>query len=176
MDDQTRQATRMWTLAQPAVSAFVTSVVRDFRDRDDVLQDVAVAVIESFDRWDAGRPFVSWAIGVARNQVGLYLRRRRREHQMLEFDPETIDALQVAFSSVADVGEPRLDLLHECLQSLDGRARTMCELRYQRDLKPAAIAEVVGMSANAVAKSLQRIREQLRECIDHKAAVQGVVQ
>jgi RNA polymerase sigma-70 factor (ECF subfamily) len=166
----------MWTLAQPAVSAFITSVVRDFRDRDDVLQDVAVAVIESFGRWDPERPFVAWAIGVARNQVGLYLRRRRREHQVLEFDPETIDALQVTFSSIAAVGEPRLDFLHECLKSLDGRARKMCELRYQQDLKPAAIAEVVGMTANAVAKSLQRIREQLRECIDHKAAVRGVVQ
>jgi RNA polymerase sigma-70 factor (ECF subfamily) len=166
----------MWTLAQPAVSAFITTVVHDFRDRDDVLQDVAVAVIESFDRWDAERPFVAWAIGVARNQVGLYLRRRRREPQVLEFDPETIDALQVAFSSAAEVGEPRLDFLRECLKSLEGRARIMCELRYQQELKPAAIAEIIGMTANAVAKSLQRIREQLRECIDHKAAVQGGIQ
>ena len=176
VDDQTRQAARMWTLAQPAVSAFVTSIVRDFRDRDDVLQDVAVAVIESFGRWDAERPFVAWAIGVARNQVGLYLRRRRREHHVLEFDPETIDALQVAFSSAADVGEPRLGFLRECLKSLDGRARTMCELRYQQDLKPAAIAELIGITANTVAKSLHRIREQLRECIDRKSAQQGVIQ
>jgi RNA polymerase sigma-70 factor (ECF subfamily) len=69
-----------------------------------------------------------------------------------------------------------MDFLHECLKSLEGRARTMCELRYQQDLKPAAIAEMIGMTANSVAKSLQRIREQLRECIDHKAAVQGAVQ
>ena len=74
MDERTRQATRLWTLAQPAVSAFITSVVRDFKDRDDVLQDVAVAVIESFDRYDPQRPFTAWAIGVARNQVGLYLK------------------------------------------------------------------------------------------------------
>jgi RNA polymerase sigma-70 factor (ECF subfamily) len=166
----------MWTLAQPAVSAFITSVVRDFRDRDDVLQDVAVAVMESFGRWDPERPFVAWAIGVARNQVGLYLRRRRREQHMYEFDPETINALQVAFSSGAEIGEPQMDFLHECLKSLEGRARTMCELRYQQDLKPAAIAEIIGMTANSVAKSLQRIREQLRECIDHKTAAQGAVQ
>ncbi len=173
MDDQTRQATRHWTLAQPAVSAFITSVVRNFRDRDDVLQDVAVVVIESFDRWDAERPFVAWAMGIARNQVGLYLRRRRRDRKVLAFDSETMDSLVVAFSSVAEVGEPHLDFLHECLKSLEGRARTMCELRYQQDLKPAAIAEAIGMTANTVAKSLQRIREQLRECIDHKAAAQG---
>ncbi len=65
MDDRTRQATRQWTLAQPVVSAFLTSVVRDFRDRDDVLQDVAVAVVECFDRWDRERPFVAWAMGDA---------------------------------------------------------------------------------------------------------------
>lgn len=173
MDDRTRQATRQWTLAQPVVSAFLTSVVRDFRDRDDVLQDVAVAVVESFDRWDSERPFVAWAMGIARNQVGLYLRRRRRDRQVLEFDSETMDSLAVAFSSVAEVGEPRLDFLHECLKSLEGRARTMCELRYQKDLKPAAIADVIGMTANTVAKSLQRIRDQLRNCIEHRAAVQG---
>ena len=173
MDERTRKATRQWTLAQPAVSAFLTSVVRDFRDRDDVLQDVAVAVIESFDRWDSERPFVAWAMGIARNQVSLYLRRRRRDRQVLGFDPETVNSLTVAFSSVTEVGQPRLDFLHECLKSLEGRARTMCELRYQQDLKPAAIAEKIGMTANAVAKSLQRIREQLRVCIDHKAAAQG---
>lgn len=68
MDESTRQATRLWTLAQPAVSSFVSSVVRDFRDRDGVLQEVAVAVIESFESYDSKRPFLAWAIGVARNR------------------------------------------------------------------------------------------------------------
>ncbi|MCP4172172.1 MAG: RNA polymerase factor sigma-70, partial [Fuerstiella sp.] len=57
MDEKSRQATRLWTLAQPKVSAYVTSVVRDFKDRDDVLQDIAVAVIDSFDTYDPGRSF-----------------------------------------------------------------------------------------------------------------------
>ena len=33
MDDRLRQVTRGWALAQPAVAAFLTSVVRDFRER-----------------------------------------------------------------------------------------------------------------------------------------------
>ena len=51
-----------------------------------------------------------------------------------------------------------LSYLRECFGRLDGRARKMCELRYVQDLKPAAIAESVGMTANSVAKALQRIR------------------
>jgi RNA polymerase sigma-70 factor (ECF subfamily) len=166
MDERTRQATRLWTLAQPTVSAFVTSLVRNFRDRDDVLQETAVAVIESFDRYDPDRSFVGWALGIARNQVGLYLRRRGRDFHM--FDTEATEQLAIAFESVTPDELHQLDDLRDCLKLLEGRARRLCELRYREDQKPAAIAEVVGMSANAVAKALQRIREQLRECIERK--------
>lgn len=171
MDAQTRQAAKLWTLAQPVVSAFVTSVVRDFAARDDILQEVAVAVIESFDRYDPDRPFVEWALGIARNHVRLYLRRLRRDR--LVFDDELIVSLASAFEETAVEQMPLLDFLEECLAQLEGRARELCNLRYVQDLKPAAIAEIVGMTANSVAKALQRIRDQLRDCIERKAALEG---
>ena len=171
MDDNTRQAARLWTLAQPVVSAFVTSVVRDFTARDDVLQEIAVAVIESIDRYDAARPFVAWALGIAQNQVWLYLRRVRRDR--LVFDEETVSCLASAFVEASVEQSPKLDFLQDCLQGLEGRAKEICELRYRNDLKPAAIANAVGMTANSVAKALQRIRDQLRDCIERKAALAG---
>lgn len=174
MDDSTRQAARYWTLAQPVVSAFVTSVVRDFTARDDVLQEVAIAVIESFERYDTSRPFVGWALGIARNQVGLYLRRLRRDRLIL--DDDTINSLVTAFAEVETEQIQKLDWLRDCMTSMEGRARQLCDLRYQQDLKPAAIAGVVGMSANSVAKALQRIRDQLRDCIEHKAVARGTLQ
>jgi RNA polymerase sigma-70 factor (ECF subfamily) len=171
MDERLRTATRLWTLAQPAVSAFITGIVRDFRDRDDMLQEVAVAVIESFDRYDPERPFVPWAIGVARNQVGLYLRRRGRER--LCFDTAALDRVEAAFADLSSEEMHRLDRLRDCVRMLDGRARRLCELRYGDDLKPAAIAPLMGMTANTVAKALQRVRDRLRECIEHRATVPG---
>ena len=171
MDERIRRATRLWTLAQPTVAAFVASVVRDFRDRDDVLQDVAVAVIESFHSYDESRPFVAWAIGVARNQVGLYLRKRRRDRHV--FDEKTIAHLADAFATVTQQQARKLEFLRECLELLNARARRLCELRYQHDLKPAAIGQAVGMSPNSVAKALQRTREQLRACVERKTSTEG---
>ena len=168
MDEITRQAARQWTVAQPVVSAFVTSVVRDFSARDDVLQEVAVAVIESFGRYDHSRPFVAWALGIAHNHVGLYLRRLKRDRHI--FDEETIGQLAAAFSEVSTEESMKLDRLSDCMKGLDGRARQLCELRYQQDLKPAAIAGLVGMTANTVAKALQRIRDQLRLCIEQRTS------
>jgi RNA polymerase sigma-70 factor, ECF subfamily len=171
MDDRRLEATRLWTLAQPTVSAFIGSLVREIRDRDDVLQDVAVAFMTSFASYDPTRPFMAWVIGIARNQVFLYLRRKSRDR--LIFDPDTIDRIGQAFAEVQPRDVRMLDYLEECVQSLEGHARKLCELRYERDLKPASIAPRVGMSANGVAKALQRIREMLRECVEKKAALDG---
>jgi RNA polymerase sigma-70 factor (ECF subfamily) len=171
MDDRRLEATRLWTLAQPTVSAFVGSLVREIRDRDDVLQEVAVAFMNSFASYDHTRPFMAWVIGIARNQVGLYLRRKGRDR--LIFDPDAMERIGQAFAEVQPRDVRMLDYLEECVQFLEGHARKLCELRYERDLKPASIAPLVGMSANGVAKALQRIRELLRECVEKKAAHEG---
>ena len=171
MEDQYQQAIRNWTLAQPMISAYVAAVIRDFRDRDDVLQAISVAVLEAFPTYDSARPFAAWAMGIARNQIGAYLRERKRNR--LFFDAETVDLLAVAFEQLDSAESRKLDFLQDCLAKLEGRARQLCELRYQNDLKPAAIAGLIGMTPNAVAKSLQRIRDRLRQCIQRHAALEG---
>jgi len=170
LDSKTIQAMRLWTLAQPVVSAFVISVVRDFSARDDVLQEVAVAVIESFDSYDPQRPFVAWAMGIAQNKVRQYLRRIQRDR--LVFDDDVLVHLAAAFEEESAEQSQSLAFLRSCLEQLEGRSRKLCELRYGSDLKPAAMAESLGMTANTVAKALQRIRDQLRACIERKVAVE----
>lgn len=163
MDESSQAATRLWTLAQPTVSAFVHAVVHDFKDRDDVLQEIAIAAFRNFDSYDSERPFLPWVMGLARNQVGLYLRRRKRDR--LVFSEETVASLADTFTEKSPEMARRLDALGECLKLLQGRAREICRLRYQEDIKPAGIAESLGMPPNGVSKALQRIREQLRDCI-----------
>ncbi|MDX1925428.1 MAG: sigma-70 family RNA polymerase sigma factor [Pirellulaceae bacterium] len=171
MHEENQQAIRHWTIAQPIVSAYVASVVRDFRDRDDVLQEIAVAVLQSFADYDPSRPFVGWALGIARNQIGTYLRNRKRNR--LVFDGETVELLAGAFEQTEQEQMHSLDYLKDCVDKLEGRARQLCDLRYESDLKPAAIAGLLNMTPNNVAKSLQRIREQLRLCVERRAALEG---
>ena len=172
IDERTRQVTRLWTQAQPQVSAFVSAVVRDFSDRDDLIQDIAVAVFESFDAYNQDKPFIPWAMGVARNQFKLYLRNRKRDLDM--FDPDTVKALESAFVALPASYSRQLDFLHECLQSLGAKTRRLCELRYRDNLKPAAISAALSLPGTAIRKALQRVREQLRSCIEGKAAADRV--
>lgn len=168
MEDRTRLAFARWTEAQPAVSAFVHAMLGDRSERDDVLQEVAMAVLESFDQYDQSRPFTPWAIGIARNVVLASVRRARRRPPAL--DPAAADALAGAVAEVSADERVRLAHLAECLRRLDARAREICELRYRGDLKPARIADMLRLQPNTVSKALQRAREQLRECIDDRVA------
>jgi RNA polymerase sigma-70 factor (ECF subfamily) len=86
----------------------------------------------------------------------------------VSFDSAAVEQLAAAFAAIPADDYRRLDRLSECLGLLEGKARRLCELRYRDDLKPAAIAPLVGMTANTVAKALQRVRDRLRECIERE--------
>ncbi|MFN9076210.1 MAG: sigma factor, partial [bacterium] len=96
MDQRTRQAFTLWTQAQPAVSAFVHALVGDRAARDEVLQEVALAILESFDRYDASRPFLPWALAIARNEVANAHHRGRRGPARLSHAAPSAPAAAVA--------------------------------------------------------------------------------
>jgi RNA polymerase sigma-70 factor (ECF subfamily) len=82
------------------------------------MQDIAIAVLESFDRYDPSQPFAAWAIGVARNQVRLYFRTLHRDR--LRFSDSIIDLLSEDFSKISTSELHRLEHLQTCVDKLDG--------------------------------------------------------
>ncbi len=171
IDPVTEKATRCWMSALPAVSAFVASQIQDRGQHEDILQETAVAVLKSFERYDPKVPFKHWAIGIARNQIRNYF--RGRQTKPLVFDSETVESLAVAFDTASNNTLGTLVFLKECIATLQEKARHICELRYSDNLKPAAIAEELNTSPNNISKTLQRIRATLRDCIIQKAQLEG---
>jgi RNA polymerase sigma-70 factor (ECF subfamily) len=171
VDESMKKAMRQWTIVQPIVSSFVHSMVRDYSTRDDLMQDIAIAVLESFDRYDSSQPFAAWAIGIARNHVRLYFRAVHRSR--LRFSDSILDLLSEEFAATDTREIHRLEHLQTCLDQLDGRAKELCRARYAEGQKPQQIADWLGGSPNGIAKALQRIRERLRECIDRQAQFDG---
>jgi len=171
MDETTRRAFAQWTQAQPAVSAFLHAIVGNGAERDDCMQEVAMAVLESYDGYDPSRPFLPWVMGIAQRKAADSVRRRSRRPLLLQ--PEAADALAAAIVEVADLEHARMAHLADCIAKLEGQTREICELRYRRGLKPARIAEILGIQPNTAAKSLQRMREQLRACIEQRVAAEG---
>ena len=167
-----RQVARLWTQAQPVVSALISSTVFDFHDAEDVLGQVAETVITKAGEYDAQRPFLPWAMGIARYRILQYFERRRAERHV-DFDDETLELLAQAHMEVADEAPVRLAALRQCLNQLQGKSQRVLELRYLHDHRADWIAQKMGMTPSAVWTMLHRIRKALSDCIDRRLAGQS---
>jgi RNA polymerase sigma-70 factor (ECF subfamily) len=162
----------MWVKAQPLVTSFLYSTIRNTHDAEDLLQEVAAAALTDFDRFDVDRPFIAWVLGIARFRVLNYYR-RRRSHEQLLFDDEALAVFAQAHEQLASQESARRHALDKCLQRLDGRMLTALRLRYAQDQSVQAIADSLSTTANAVSLLLHKARKSLADCIQRRVSQEG---
>lgn len=154
----------LWAESYDKLRTYVRIFVPILHDADDVLQDTAVAIAKDFDKYDPERPFLEWAVGVARNRVLQYYRKRGRDRRMI-FDVETVLKIEGSLLEL----EPRIDSYEEplefCLQKLPERSRRMLELRYTCTMSADEIAVQLKMTVQSVYTRLSQIRVVLRDCV-----------
>jgi RNA polymerase sigma-70 factor (ECF subfamily) len=122
VDESARQAMRQWTLVQPVVSSYVGAMVRDRSARDDLMQEIAIAVLESFSRYDPQSPFTAWTMGIARNHIRNYFRSISRN--AIIFDDELLVSLADSFAATESQELQQLEhLQHSLAKQLVRRQR-----------------------------------------------------
>jgi RNA polymerase sigma-70 factor (ECF subfamily) len=165
-DDDQERFTRLWTQAQPAIAGYVGALAPDAHAADDLVQDIAVALLRKFPEYDPQRPFIAWAMGIAKMQ--LLTERRDRARAATRFRRETVESLAEAWQELLPEVDERRLALGDCLKRVTGRGRELLELRYQLALEPQEIAERLGLASGAVRVALARVRAALHECIERR--------
>lgn len=157
-----------WTEVQFEVSSFVAALIPDFHDAHDVVQQVAVVVINKFDRYDQERPFRDWVLGIAKYEVLKY--RERQAHEKLIFSQALIDRIAEAYRRPENSTQQVYQALKQCLRQVRGRNRRALQLWYTERMEAEQIAEWLGMKRNALYVMLHRVRASLRECVERRLA------
>jgi RNA polymerase sigma factor (sigma-70 family) len=163
--------TRQWMLHQGSVQAYLSSFLGNTIDVDDAMQEVAVVVWQK-GPWDEGESaFLGYCLACAR-RIALAVRRKRGDSRLQLLSPEVATALadRVAFqeqSEVAPSGE-RVQALRKCLEKIQPEQRALLESRYSGESKNqlSAFAKRGGKSMDALYKTLERLRELLRACVE----------
>jgi len=173
MSDQTTSVNfaREWAKSQQNILAYIGSLTCDFREAEELLQETAAQAFEHAGRYDGSRPFLPWAIGIARNVVLHHRRHAARHHCVI--DPEVMERLEDVFDELSDRRERLRDALNLCREKLPPRSQYVCRMRYESGLHINEIARRVGATAGAVRALLHRIRDQLRQCIDRQIDAEG---
>ena len=170
--DSVQRMTIEWTRAQPSVGRFVNSFLRDRTEAADVLQEIALIIVEKFEQWEPERPFIGWALGIARRVVLVHLREKYRDRRV-EFS-DAIDQVALSFERLEPQAELVKDSLADCLGQVRGQSRQVLSLRYTDGLELKQIADQLGMTASNVGVMLHRVRAALRKCVDQKLKAEGL--
>lgn len=163
--------TQLWMQAQPVVTAYIASVVRDRHHIEDLTQETAATIASAFDRYDADRPFTPWALGVARNKVLMYLRTAKRDKHL--FDEQLLSGLAEAHQRLAESFVDRKHALHECLEQLPDQSKSLLRRRYFENEQVKAIAASMDRTEGAVSTMLYRLRAALLRCIQQRLKSSG---
>ncbi|MFN3166104.1 MAG: sigma-70 family RNA polymerase sigma factor [Phycisphaeraceae bacterium] len=168
-DRQSRvQLTMVWLKAQPVIAAYIGSAVRDVQHAEDLLQETALAVAVSFDQYDADRPFLPWAMGIARHKLLRYYREHGKDR--LVFDGELLNQIGERMESQAEAIQFRSDALKRCMEKLASHAMQMIRMRYMQGMDYQRISAATGRTVAGVANSLHRSRKALAECVKREYA------
>ncbi|EMB17733.1 sigma-70 family RNA polymerase sigma factor [Rhodopirellula europaea] len=171
-EDQKRAIfTQYWLEAEPAVSAYVFASIHGFHDAEDVVQRIAQELARRFDEYESGRPFVGWALWLAKSRVIDFYRTQRRSP--LVFSDELLGRLADTIAQQADGRSQRREALESCLDELPPRSRRLLDLRYVGESSAADIAQEVGSTSGSVRVLLTRARTALAGCIERRLAMEN---
>jgi RNA polymerase sigma-70 factor, ECF subfamily len=157
------------------VRLFISTLHPERSDVDEIVQDAWLVAWKKLNifRYNGDQPdeeFVRWICTIARYEV---LKYRKKNAPRLVLDEQVIDKLAAIQFDEADYFEARHDALAACIENLRPRDKAMIRQRYNENVPVDELASRIGRSADAVYKSLNRIRTSLLACIERTLKREG---
>lgn len=155
------------TSAQSALYAFILTLMGGQDGAADVLQETNVKICRELHRYDASRPFLPWAMTLAKFEVMAWRTRQQRSRLVLDNDVAELMAAEEESNFGA---ERELRALESCLEAMPERQRVLLRDRYEKRETVRTIAKRRSQPENALAALLYRLRKSLQDCITTKLA------
>jgi len=159
------ERTRLLMQHRTALYSYIFSCVRDHTESEDILHDVCVIAIESFDQLKDKEAFFPWVREIAFHQVLAHLKKKKKE---TPFNPHVVAALADAVNEVEQEHSQInfRDILMRCLDKLPAHSRELIMVRYDDSEENIAdIASQYGKSIQSIYSRLKRIKTVLRNCV-----------
>jgi RNA polymerase sigma-70 factor (ECF subfamily) len=169
-EEKNKELAVFWAQSQPMIATFIHSLVPNYRDADDILQNVAVITVEQFEQFDRNRSFSAWANGIAKNLILKYYKQKGSKRVIL--DAEVIQKVAQVYEqesqSIHDQRESMEKALKKCLMGLKGKWKKIVDMHYMDEFSPMRIAQQLSMTQNNVFVLLHRIRLALKKCVERE--------
>ena len=166
-DARGAEAVQLIASHQRDISFYVRSLVLNPEEVADIVQDTNLVLWEKHDQFPAIKDFRAWAFQIARYKVLEHRSQGRRK--CLCFSDALVDQLAIQAPQYVAGGDDLLDRLNRCIMQLVSRDRELLGHRYSSLASCESIAKAIGRSVGWVYKALNRIRQELHDCIGRHA-------
>ena len=148
---------------QKRIFAFILTLVPDWNDAEEILQETSIVLWKKFSEFEIGTDFGKWARAVARIEIRKFYGKKGRDRRILS--EEVVAALIKDFDSDPHDFDERGTALRSCLKNLSKKDFELIFSRYVTQSATNSIASQLGRTVESVCNSLRRIRERLLKCI-----------
>jgi len=158
---------RLLTSEQRKLRAYCWVITRDDHIVEEVVQDMAVIALQKCDQIQDANHFPAWARITCRNLAMNALRKKTR--QPLTLSSGTLDLLEAHWEKLDGTESADLmEALRKCVGHLTSRVLQILRFRYAEGLRPAEIADRLGMNPSTLYVTLLRAHQTLAKCIDNE--------
>ncbi len=165
----TEAAGRLYDKYYREVLGYIYHCTLDYAATEDLTSNAFLAAFRHLGRYRWRQvPFRAWLYRIATNEVRMYYR-RHKAIRIADLQVPHEGSAPSADQGPATVEEYRL--LHQALQELCFRYRTVIVLRYFEDKTMAQIAEITGAREGTIKSQLHRGLIQLQEILIHRGVL-----
>ena len=170
-NDRINQFLRLHAQHESRLHGFILSLLPNWNDAQDVLQETVTVLWKKFDQFEPGTSYFAWACQIARYEISRFARRQQRDR--LTFSDAVLDALTQDSVNIGDDLADRQVALALCLEKLPNKDGTLIRMQYREGLTVKRIAGRVGRSVHAIYKARSRIYRALYRCVTETLAREG---
>jgi RNA polymerase sigma-70 factor, ECF subfamily len=164
IEDTTATFTRLWTKHQPRIFGYIHTLIPNWADAEEVLQETGVVLWKKFAQFDPDSDFTRWGCGVAYFEVLKY--RERIAVANRRFGDAFLELVAKQTVVLMDTLAPMQTALNHCVEKLPISDRRLLALRYDSDSTTDCIATKLQRSPDGIRKSLRRVHRALFECVE----------
>jgi len=166
--DQGSHFVHQLTACQHRIYAFILTLVPNWSDADDLMQETAEVMWRKFQ--DAGQinDFCAWGKTIARNKVMNYYAKKKRERIL--FDDTLLNDVVEREEKTSLQAQLRVQALQKCLQRLRSNDRHLIQVLYGHDITIKELAAEVKRPVQGLYKAMARIHHSLLLCVRRSLA------
>lgn len=167
---QTEEFVRLLLVYQTRLYGYILSLIPSYADADDVMQETLVVMWHKYAEEAPIQRFLAWAMSIARYKC---MNHQKKHRGKSGFSPEALEVLGTLVQESVERQDERVAALEGCLSRLSEGDRSLLVQHYEQGQTVVLVAKRAGRSVQGMYKSMARIHEMLRVCIERALLAWG---